>query len=1246
MDIVYSTVIVVKQINLRALPSRKGGVRRGFALVTTLTIMALLSVVMLGVLSLSNITVRSASIVRYDLEARANARLALALALGELQKHLGPDQRVSAPASILDASPESASVDGVRHPHWVGVWSHLDDKGASIWIRDDAHGGLLDRRDLEGWKRESESISYLVSGNEGGRQHAKDFREADTKTDLVNPVTLVGEGSLGDDPVRLRAGQVEVERVVVNTGARGGHYAYWVGDLGIRANIATRNAHANSADPGLAMQYALMSSQEAEAKLMTGNGALAQDVSEEEKGGLLTAGQVDFVGNDSGNWRKAHFHDFTVYSRSVLADVKNGGLKRDLTAYFQSNGVIAGLGTEWTQGITDQDNIIGPANPEAAQFRNLDWEETRHRFTSPRFGLLRRWAQLGRAVPHGDAGVSAIAPKSEPNPRGVELEGMASANLNPASIAALDQPNMMPILVEGSMYSVVSWHRNPPQGRYPFNIRLHSYPRVVLWNPYSVELEVDDLMVLLHVNGRKEMHTEGVLVDPATGLPRGTVRNQWIWFFGGRSKHLLPGQDIRDSNLYRDPYIGSLYFGIENTTFGPGECLVFSPDRADEYNHRALESNILSPSYAPDPDRNYYHTSSVLRGGMDFYPTTYWFAPTNYWDIKNQSDDFRMILKDRGTEGRITPEKFDRLPQVSFVSCSMQFGAGREPRLAWNEQNREVMYETALSSARWLPRPGQPAKPIPNVRTRDGYRLRWFQEHQSNIINAGALSNEPHFDTAPLANWNPRASYSFRTPWDNLGGQVAPTGSGPWFFGSYTRDLFDQAVSWDDMMPIPRGGRFHGNPFGQPVEGQPRNVLFDVPRQGSGVMSIGQLQHAKLSEFSWHPTYAVGQSIVDPRVGTRSSAPVFEDESEGALGGWNSNHIGWSSDAERSAGREEWARFGRALAQNYAESDHLVYDLAYEANHGLWDSFFLSTGTESQKAAFVDDPYHNPLPNGRLVLASSTRDRAGAHELADFHRAAYHLLMDGGFNVNSTSIEAWKAFLAATRDSGLGSADQTPFPRVIDSPDGESPTGRADVPAAWAGFRSLSDGELGLLAAEIVREVKTRGPFLSLADFVNRRLLTDSGDPSGRRGPLQAAIDAAGLNSDFERAYPLDNAQPLSDYVHPDNVVDPTRLEQVLKPSSKAWGAAGYLTQGDLLQVLGSGLTARSDTFVIRSYGDAVDDQGEIQARAFCEAVVQRTPVAIKPSKIGLNPADPGERNEFGRRFTIHSFRWLTPDEI
>ena len=77
-----------------------------------------------------------------------------------------------------------------------------------------------------------------------------------------------------------------------------------------------------------------------------------------------------------------------------------------------------------------------------------------------------------------------------------------------------------------------------------------------------------------------------------------------------------------------------------------------------------------------------------------------------------------------------------------------------------------------------------------------------------------------------------------------------------------------------------------------------------------------------------------------------------------------------------------------------------------------------------------------------------------------------------------------------------------------------------------------------------------------------------------------------------------DNQHALPNYTHPHHLPDATRMEQTLKPASKAWGAPTYLTQADVLQVLGPVLTARSDTFVIRAYGDAVDAAGKIQARA------------------------------------------------
>ncbi|MCP5533447.1 MAG: hypothetical protein H7A48_09760, partial [Akkermansiaceae bacterium] len=536
----------------------------------------------------------------------------------------------------------------------------------------------------------------------------------------------------------------------------------------------------------------------------------------------------------------------------------------------------------------------------------------------------------------------------------------------------------------------------------------------------------------------------------------------------------------------------------------------------------------------------------------------------------------------------------------------------------------------------------------PDVRTRESVRLRWFQEHLSNQINSGPLSGTPHFDEALLANWNPRAAFSARTPWDNVAGSMPLSGSagGPWFFGAYTRDLFDQDVSWQEQTPVVSGGRSRGNPFGPPQEGRDRIILFEVPRDSTGVVSIGQFQHAPLSDLVWHPSFAVGNSLADPRLGTGAltrTVPPTESEDSLNYGGFHENDLGWSSDFQRSAGKSEWATTARALLGDAPETGNLVYDLSFEANHALWDRYFLSTGTTEEKQSFLVNPAGHPLPNGRMRLAPGA-ENASAEDLADFHRAAGLLMLDGAFNVNSTRVEAWKALLGSTRLAGFAGKNETPFPRTVADP-AESWTNSesADDDDAWSGYRSLDPSEIDSLARAIVEQVKLRGPFVSLADFVNRRLADDE---TGRMGALEAAIRAANLNSSLIADYPLDNSRPLPDYQHPDNLPDATRFEQTLKPDSKAWGVPGWLTQADVLQVIGPALSARSDSFVIRAYGDAVDASGSITARAWCEAVVQRMPEPVAPDDTGINPRDPGDDGDFGRKFVVASFRWLHPEEL
>lgn len=1187
----------------------------GFTLVICLVLMTMLVVVALGLMTLASIELRKSTLEDPAALAKANARLALMQAIGQLQKTMGPDQRISAPADLLRTT--------VRQPCWTGAWRTTLENGDPLLTRDDLTGGLRDAR----WEKKldpaTQVMEWLVSGSGDP-----------TKPTTADMVALVYQDNLA---------LVEVPKVPVakKTGGTSGNCAWWTGDLGVRANLATGDPRskitADRKSPSDGGLYRVMASQAADMSLMEGNVTLNDSQTQR----LTSGGELAFTAAGK-DWTRKHVLDFTTQSYGVLADVVNGGLKRDLTAYFQGGGNVPDFKN--LKGLADGDPLVGPAADAGESVK-----DSRYQAGGPRFGLLRDWARS--SVAFATPEVPAKLPEADPAAAS-SSKSRSLANEQPVKLAGNQRAGLQPILVEATNFTQMSTYLDKTAYVNIYQLRQFMYPRVVLWNPYNVKLKFDRALIMIQGNGRQEMWTKNA---NANNLPPWEFQEQteWINFEGGRSTSFGSWPFLFNSEGYNDPYMGSYYFAIPETIFEPGECLVFSPPRSAEYDGLSvyrpgsynLNNNELSCTVAPDPSRSYYVSASDIDGGMDFLPTEFWYAPTNSvyvngkFGVANQSDDTRAILKQVGKSNTITFEAFDALPQISVLSASLQYGAGREPRIAWSKYEHMPMQLVDKTN----PKPTV----IPNVRTREGIRLRWFDEHPSNQINSGSLTGTAHFEDALLADWNPRASFIVRSPWENIAGDVK---GGPWFFGAYTRDLYDQAVSWDDQVPVPRNGRYHGNPFGPPQEGVERYVLFDVPRNETGLVSLGQLQHVKLSELVWHPSYPIGNSLADPRLGTggnkglHRTSPVLDKTDSAKLGGFYESEIGWSNDTVRSSGKGDWASAGRSILGELPARDNVVYDLSFEANRSLWDRYYLSSGSADEKRKFLADPLNAPLPNGRLCLAPATRATATEASLSDFHQSAYQLMVGGAFNVNSTRVEAWKALLGSTRRSGYGSSGNIPFPRVIDSPgkpwhDGDPITGDG----VWAGYRELTVDEVGRLAQTIVDQVKLRGPFLSLSDFVNRRLAEDE---TGRTGALQAAIDKANLNSGLAASFPLNNRNSLPNYKHPDNIADATRLEQTLKPASKAWGAASYLTQADVLQVLGPALAARSDSFVIRAYGDAVDVSGKVLARAYCEAVVQRTPQPLVPDDSGLNPKLSGKPGDFGRRFVMSSFRWLVPGEI
>jgi hypothetical protein len=347
-------------------------------------------------------------------------------------------------------------------------------------------------------------------------------------------------------------------------------------------------------------------------------------------------------------------------------------------------------------------------------------------------------------------------------------------------------------------------------------------------------------------------------------------------------------------------------------------------------------------------------------------------------------------------------------------------------------------------------------------------------------------------------------------------------------------------------------------------------------------------------------------------------------------------------------------------------------DHSYLANQALWDDWFLSGIAPQTAPAFsnkraqkqVATEFLNgtkPLPNSRYHTAlGGQQPDAVLDQLFSGNnpsataalKVAALLSVDGMFNVNSTSVEAWKTLLGGLKErpvSVRGSAgsderkDSTDVPVVsLFGPDDKVADGKdADNildPAQWGGRRELKEEEIDALAEAIVREVRKRGPFLSLADFVNRR--PGSNKSLARAGAIQSALDSKDVpineayNSGSRSANPGGQGRA---FAFPEAEQGPA-----------AYGIPGVVKQADILTPIAPYLSARSDTFLVRAYGDCIDKEGNVLARVWCEAEVQRGTDFVDPKDEPTKTIAQLQavNQTFGRRYRITSFRWLHQDEV
>jgi hypothetical protein len=1260
----------------------ENGRARAFSLVLSLTVMAMLLLLCIGAAALLTVELRVSRATASYAKARLNAMAGARIALGEVQRLLGPDQRTTATATILcdplttqkDPTQDDfyagnplSGVGKVTHPRWVGVWNSgfadNDHGSRGQFVQRDATQGVLeDLRFKSGgtsvvtWAKDRVTsrrlLGWLVSGNEAtpatqGTARAAGYHFPDDAVTLPSEQTtlLAGTSSTSD---KLGA---SAPLVTIPSGSLGGNplgrYAYWVSDEGVKAklNIADRNNNGTNllmpdlSNPKEGGYARLLRSQKNNFDLVrAATDAVAGGKAYFSKLSTLPQGQVAAIGSFSdyamldsdvtpAELNDKFYHDISFVSRGVLADPVNGGLKKDLTAYLLGKTVTTSgdyIGVDDSTPLITDVSTAGVLNPVSFFSKH-----------TPTLKFIKDWA-----VTNAPLLAATSAPALPPGMTASAVTNMHyltpdySQFTNPPTAAKVARA---PVLTQFKIYHQLAKFNN--------EIVVAVAPVVTLWNPYSVPLILNNY----HVS------TEGGLIFSYNitydKVPINPGQNN--------NARLFEFLSWRGNN-------GRLDFIVPiGTKLAPGESITLS---APAGNPTPVDYSKYE-AWVPDPAA----TLAPISPSTSFFTYS---ASKNGFAYKLSAQEVTDIFASS------TPPRWNNSNGMGSLGNEYYglFGAPPPIRVLLRDSTGVVQFlDTSPYSDLWvrgsgfssyIPLRDLAATPLATSMTTNEvagtYGLKLLNVDQLPETPVGAICDNTNFNT--FVQFNFRALKSTRFPTDAAStSRTNALKSFGLFHQEWAPTSFNQIAGQSLNSPL------FNNPSLSPTN---KFCVSDVAWREWGLTSLAALQHCPLTTMPWLTAFAVGNSYASPSVDLGKSARGMGDQT-----------TDWAAAIRLDANGKTAANSSAPLSslQPYVIESGLLtgslltYDASYEYNRSLYDTWMVSGVTDAAATGWasgdtwaltsINSLDSRLMPNGKHACPSP------------LYAAAAGLMLDGAFNINSTSKAAWVALFSSareittpTRGGSVSTKESTPFPHVILPPTNEVATKSATPydQSVWGGVRTLSDDEIAQLAEAMVFVVKERGPFLGLADFVNRRLRTndDSGNPvpyTAYReftGALQAAIDKASAdNGAINR--PLDTCSSYPDMLLNRKDSDGTTMtgaaprpnainlsatksvpQQVgNRVSSKIVGAPGYLTQADVLQHIGSALASRSDTFIIRAEG--VDADSGVTAHV--ELTVQRLPEALY-SKAG----DPYNFNKkssegvqfFGRRFTTVAVRWLHFDEI
>jgi len=1267
--------------------------RRGFSLVLSLTIMAMMVMIVIVLAAFLSVESKLAKAAQYRTQSKLHALVSLRLALAHLQQEAGPDRRMTAQANLgADSNQPGWNWQTIRNPLWTGVWRSDRPTQPPAWIVSGRH----DR------PANSQSIN-LFGKNDYEADHWVPFQSDYYPTVGPMMITLVGNATAM--PAELMNwpttpgrpdGRINLPKVQLPDANVAGSYCYWVGDEGVKAKLnltdtritppATTTVSTDQQSYNTIM--ALRGTARTGIEILKGFeniplGGIDSRATKLDDLDLLDA--TVFTETTPPTIARKAWPSLTMVSRGLNTDSQWGGLKVDLSSAFEKDDV-AWKASEFSEGPAPRDsggnplsgvtytfNPNGSANRTAYSDSKVDvkYDGASHNIGTlytyvyggrtirgPTWDALRNYHRLYKEVTWNDStnpitnSPTLRARTHFPNTVSLKPHYGGTAHYGHMynrmdtgeDVYTSTNPRPQPTKVGATPYvarELLVWGLQNNSGV----LRLTLSPITVLHNPYNVAMRL-----------KRENTTD-------TAAMRLSYRAWSAWWMdfarngsGGTNTWSWDMLTLAQSTDSSPNWAESFRTYIPEITLQPGEFRVFTlPAGAIPFNRLATTvnrydftgcfyTNCLDASKSPLTLNGSDTFTVSVRSTGPFYIRhllTCW--PGDSIMETNNSGD--------GTLYNVCSEV------TELLSNSM----GQDPNGAYRSG---VAPPKVIPPGAALPGPGQP----PQVLAVFDYGVRWGGDPVGFPIfvhsNPTAAMTRPEATgigpgSMPAGYATTSNSFKLVVRGANNWAEVFEPGQDPAlaFGGSSVRSSGVNAAVFTEI------------PLGPPV-------------------SLAQYTHANMHIRDQDPLFMIGNSF----------APLYSPLNN------ISNY--------RSA--ENWSDMDRVWLSNAA----------------IYDRFFLSgaapdlfRGVQQRTLIKVLDDFvagTGSLANPRTKLFSF-RDAATTRAMvADHRRIAGATCTDGAFNVNSTSIEAWTTILASSKKIAMGklAADQPAktqnarYPRAArgaDITDYNYKKPFSDK-SAWSGLATLDDDQIRLLAKSIVDETRRRltnnhrsqvnlqpgldghapvvfrgqtvpVPYIGMAQFVNRWLCGWGGSPQfgpnlSYAGCLQNAIiraDVDGANLSNRAAVPAPVSSvaaqapkttpgmvPWIDPAHDGNLTLTDHRSDSTNRAHMYQGSPASLMQSDILSVIGSALTTRSDTFTIRAYGDVSERPGSNVSLGSCwvEAVVQRTPefcdASQPPETEVCSPTDGGLHNPFlkntnkilGRRFQIISVRVLSPKEL